>query len=186
VYYYKEGMAAPMGSFKNFNRRARAVLAVDRTLQETVAGRYETVARLADAGSYDVVFFMESPRLLHCFAASVLPNKKQLNLQPYPVLAQRLSTGSVKKGKTTTLRFRLSDAKLGTPLTGLSDLQVLTVLAPGIWQDRQGALELGEGIYSIELTPPRAGAYYVSLNASWKNKNLLPPWNLMFRATALH
>lgn len=186
VYYYKEGMAAPMGSFKNFNRRARAVLAVDRTLQETVAGRYETVARLADAGSYDVVFFMESPRLLHCFAASVLPNKKQLNLQPYPVLAQRLSTGSVKKGKTTTLRFRLSDAKLGTPLTGLSDLQVLTVLAPGIWQDRQGALELGEGIYSIELTPPRAGAYYVSLNASWKNKNLLPPWNLMFRATAPH
>ena len=184
VYYYKEGMAAPMGSFNNFNRRARAVLAVDRTLQETKAGRYETVARLNDAGVYDVVFFMESPRVVHCFATTVSPNKERQAKLPHQIIAQRLSSGTVTKGKTTTLRFRLRDALLGTPITGLADLSVLTVLSPGIWQAHQPAKELGDGVYSVELLPPRSGAYYVSLDSLWRSKNLAPPGMLMFQVSA--
>jgi len=150
-------------------------------LQETTAGHYETVARLADAGTYDVVFFMESPPVVHCFATRVMPNKSQQRLLPHQVSAQRLSAGSVQAGKNTTLRFSLRDVELGIPVTGLADLQVLTVLSPGTWQNRQPARELGDGIYAVELIPPRQGAYYVRLNSAWRDKNLAPPRNLMFR-----
>jgi hypothetical protein len=60
---------------------------------------------------------------------------------------------------------------------------VLTVLAPGMWQERQDATELGDGIYSIKLKPSRAGAYYVSLNADWKKQKLVAPRSLMFRVS---
>src|SRR6185436_9818643 len=46
VYYYKEGMAAPMGSFANYSRQPRAVLVIDRSLKERSPGVYETVTRL--------------------------------------------------------------------------------------------------------------------------------------------
>src|SRR6185437_3401033 len=38
LYYYTEGMAAPMGDFQNYQREPRAVLVVDRSLRETNAG----------------------------------------------------------------------------------------------------------------------------------------------------
>ena len=37
IYFYKEGMAAPLGHFRNYNREPRAVLVVDRSLQERSA-----------------------------------------------------------------------------------------------------------------------------------------------------
>ena len=180
VYYYKEGMAAPMGSFKNFNRKARAVLAIDRTLQETEPGHYETVARLSEAGSYDVVFFMESPPVVHCFAARVLPNKEQQQQLPHSVIAQRLSGGSLSIGQSTRVRFRLLDGISGTPLRGVEKLQALIVLAPGSWQQRQAIQEMGDGVYAFNLTPTQEGAYFVKLNGDWDKQNLLAPRNLMF------
>src|SRR6185312_2994031 len=35
IYYYKEGMAAPMGYFSNYDKEARAVAVIDRTLRQT-------------------------------------------------------------------------------------------------------------------------------------------------------
>lgn len=184
VYYYKEGMAAPMGSFKNFGRKARAVLAIDRTLQETHAGRYETVARLTEAGSYDVVFFMESPRIVHCFATRIQPNKKRQELLPQSVIAQRISTSSLQVGKSASVRFRLRDAGSGEPLKGLQELQALIVLSPGVWRERQTIKELGNGVYAFDLTPTREGAYFVQLDTDWKKNSLLAPRNLMLRVVS--
>ena len=60
VYFYKEGMAAPMGSFSNYGCQPRAVLVVDRSLRERGSpGVYETTVRLRKPGEYDVVFFLE-------------------------------------------------------------------------------------------------------------------------------
>ncbi len=39
IYYYKEGMAAPMGQFSNYGKEPVAVLVVDRSLRETRARR---------------------------------------------------------------------------------------------------------------------------------------------------
>ena len=72
IYYYKEGMAAPMGSFQNYSRQPRAVLVVDRSLQGARRrAAYETVAPPAGPGRYQVAFFLDSPRAVHCFPLTV-------------------------------------------------------------------------------------------------------------------
>ena len=42
LYYYVEGMMAPMGTFSNYKRRPRALLLLDRSLSETAPGVYST------------------------------------------------------------------------------------------------------------------------------------------------
>jgi hypothetical protein len=80
VYFYKEGMAAPMGQLDNGGRSPRAVLAIDRSLREIDApGSYETVVPLPEAGTYDVVFFLDSPHIVHCFPMRIAspPGKEE-------------------------------------------------------------------------------------------------------------
>ena len=40
-------------------------------------------------------------------------------------------------------------------------MRVLTFLAPGVWQKRQWAQSVGDGVYESEITAPQAGVYYV-------------------------
>ena len=47
IYFYKEGMAAPMGHFKNYGKQPRAALVVDRSLREVQPGVYQTTAKMA-------------------------------------------------------------------------------------------------------------------------------------------
>lgn len=61
IYYYMEGMTAPMGSFKNYGRVPRAVRVVDRSLRETAEGVYSARARIPKRGKYDVAFLLDSP-----------------------------------------------------------------------------------------------------------------------------
>jgi hypothetical protein len=74
IYYYTEGMAAPMGNFENYKREPRAVLVADRSMREVKTGTYETVTRLPRDGAYDVAFLLDSPRIMHCFEAKVAEN----------------------------------------------------------------------------------------------------------------
>ena len=68
VYYYKEGMAAPMGTFKTYSCEPLAVMVVDRSLRERIdAGCYETVLKLPRPDSYDVIFFLDAPRIMCSF-----------------------------------------------------------------------------------------------------------------------
>jgi hypothetical protein len=71
IYYYTEGMAAPMGSFQNYKRDPRALLVLDNSLRETERGVYTSALRLPAAGHYDVVFLLDSPRVVNCFDLSV-------------------------------------------------------------------------------------------------------------------
>ncbi|MEL6867260.1 MAG: hypothetical protein AAFP19_22735, partial [Bacteroidota bacterium] len=50
IFYYKEGMAAPMGSFNNYSHIPKAVHVIDRSIEEVQAGVYETVAKIRTAG----------------------------------------------------------------------------------------------------------------------------------------
>ncbi|MDT7778634.1 MAG: hypothetical protein QOC99_1146 [Acidobacteriota bacterium] len=52
----------------------RAVLVADRSLREVRTGTYESVTRLPSSGAYDVAFLLDSPRITHCFEASVAEN----------------------------------------------------------------------------------------------------------------
>ncbi|MEW6209842.1 MAG: YncE family protein [Acidobacteriota bacterium] len=165
IYYYKEGMAAPMGSFNNYGREPRAAMVVDRSLKERSPGVYSTTARLPRAGRYDVSFFLDSPRILHCFGLVV--NVDDLAQADKLVEIESLiKERAIKVDKAVSLRFKLSDPRTRAPKNDLKDVEVLVFLAPGIWQYRKLAHGVGEGVYEISFTPPRAGVYYVFAQCS--------------------
>ncbi len=162
IYYYSEGMAAPMGSFQNYKRDPRALLVLDNSLRETERGVYTSTVRLPKAGPYDVVFLLDSPRLVNCFQMSVaenpaLPTKVETSLKIEPLVKEALATA----GERYTLRFKVLDAKSGTAKPDLKDVMVLAFLAPGIWQQRELAKPATDGVYEMSFVPPEPGVYYI-------------------------
>jgi YVTN family beta-propeller protein len=181
VYYYKEGMAAPMGSFSNYGRQPLGAEVVDRSLRErTSPGVYQTVARLPKPGRYDVVFFLDSPRFVHCFEFAVEPNpaiESERNAGKVAVTALAPTTPP-KLGEELTFKFRIVDQASNQPVSGLTDVVIVTFLAPGTWHRRELAKEEGDGVYSIGFNPPQPGVYYghvqcSSVNLQFGNPNYL-------------
>lgn len=162
IYYYTEGMAAPMGSFQNYKRDPRALLVLDNSLRETARGVYSTTVRLNNPGAYNVAFLLDSPRLTNCFEIKVeqnpnAPTKLESSFKIEPVAKEAVA----RVGERFTLRFKVVDFKTGAAKAGLNDLSVLVFLAPGIWQQRELAKSLDEGVYEMSFVPPSAGVYYV-------------------------
>src|ERR1700752_29400 len=87
LYYYSEGMAAPMGNFQNYRREPMAVAVVDRSLRETAPGVYSTTVKLPASGDYDVAFLTDAPRIARCFETSADPNPQ---LKEAPAVALRI------------------------------------------------------------------------------------------------
>jgi len=162
VYYYMEGMAAPMGSFQNYKREPKGVLVVDRSLRETSAGVFSTTARMAGSGNYDVLLFLDAPRVVHCFPTSVKPNPefaehKQTDM---PKVEYLVKETRIKPGEQVKIQFRISDRATSKPRADLKDVGFMTFLAPGIWQRREPAKNVGDGIYEAVFTAPQEGIYY--------------------------
>jgi hypothetical protein len=162
IYFYTEGMAAPMGSFTNYKRDPKALLLIDFSLAETSRGVYETTVRLPEAGPYDVAFLLDSPRLLNCFSATVAENPTTrkpagVTISFHPLAKENV----VRVGENYTFRFKVVDTISNQPKPNLEDLGVLVFLAPGIWQQRETAKAVGDGVYEISFVPPQAGVYYV-------------------------
>ena len=162
IYYYSEGMAAPMGSFQNYKRDPRALLVMDNSLRETERGIYSTTVRFNTPGQYDVAFLLDSPRLINCFEVTVAenpnaPKKAETAIKIEPLVKEAVANA----GERFSVRFKVIDSKTGSAKTDLNDLSVLVFLAPGIWQQRELAKPIGEGVYETSFVPPSAGVYYV-------------------------
>jgi YVTN family beta-propeller protein len=163
IYYYKEGMAAPMGSYSNYSQSPRAVLVVDRSLKQRKPGGYETSAKLGRPGPYLVAFFLDTPRFVHCFEG--------LAVEPGPASAAparpRIETSAdrlhVRTGETVHLRFHVVDADGKKLAKNAEDIHAVLMLNPGIWHDRRWASPDGTGGFTIDFVPPRAGFYSVSV-----------------------
>ena len=162
IYYYTEGMAAPMGNFQNYKREPRAVLVADRSLREVKTGTYETVTRLPKVGAYDVAFLLNSPRVTHCFDAQAAENPSVERERVASLGVEYLDQDKpLRAGEDYKLRLRLSDKATGKPVDGLKDVQILTFLSPGIWQKRALAQGKGEGVYELNINVPEAGLYLI-------------------------
>lgn len=161
IYYYTEGMAAPMGSFQNYRRVPRALLVLDNGLRETARGVYSTTIRLDTPGYYDAVLLLDSPRAVHCFDFTVEQNPAQPKQTAAALRVEQLSSESPVVGESYNLRFKMIDESSGGPKANLNDLGVLVFLAPGIWQQRMPAKAIGDGVYEISFVPPQPGVYYV-------------------------
>lgn len=162
IYYYAEGMAAPMGSFKNYGEWGRAVMVVDRSLREESPGIYSTTIKFNDLGMFDVAFFMDSPRMVHCFDMKVAANPKiQKKRTPKVVVKPIKYPKDLKVGESATLTFQVFDGFTNEPKTNLKSVGVMTSLSPGIWQERIWAKDKGKGVYSFDFKPPKTGFYYI-------------------------
>lgn len=160
LYYYTEGMAAPMGNFQNYKREPLATMVVDRSLREIKPGVYSTTIKLPASGRYDVAFLNDSPRVSHCFTVSAeinpaLKEEKQVALSMELQVKER----KVAVGQDFTFRFKLIDTATGDPKSDLKDVRVLTFLSPGVWQRRDIAKSVGDGVYELRINVPEAGVY---------------------------
>ena len=109
IYYYTEGMAAPMGSFQNYRRVPKALLVLDNGLRETARGVYSTTIRLDAPGYYDAVFLLDSPRAVHCFDFRVDDIRQAKTEDRRALVAQQLTSESPVVGEPYNLRFRIID-----------------------------------------------------------------------------
>ena len=164
IYYYQEGMAAPMGNFSNYGREPRAVLIVDRSLREREPGTYFSVARLPQAGPYKIVMFINSPRVVACVDFFIAPNPEHA-APAAPRIEPVTTQSSVEPGKQIQMSFRITDSATGKPITDLKDVLALT-FSVGVWQDRRLIEHVGEGVYSLTVTPPGPAIYQVYLSCA--------------------
>jgi hypothetical protein len=162
LYYYQEGMSAPMGNLQNYRREPLAVLVVDRSLRETTPGTYTATVKLPASGRYDVAFLTDSPRIAHCFEAAADPNPMLTELQRVALRIEHQSKEmQLPINHELPQRFKLIETKTNNAKDGLDDVRVLTFLASGTWQRRDIAKPLGNGMYEVNLNLPESGVYRV-------------------------
>ena len=184
LYYYQEGMAAPMGNFQNYRREPLATLIVDRSLRETAPGVYSTTVKLPASGHYDVAFLTDSPRIAHCFDIAADPNpllkeEKGVALR----IEHQARDNQLQVGHDFTLRFKLIETKTNKAKDDLQDVRVLTFLAPGTWQRRDLAKSLGNGMYEINLNVPETGVYMIFVESGSMGVRFRDMPALMLEAT---
>lgn len=165
LYYYQEGMMAPMGTFSNYKRIPLGLMVLDRSLAETEPGTYSVVVRTDRSGRFDVPILIDQPRVMNCFQVTVAEQPGTKNaMTASAVQIESLSDSShYSPGQSHTLRFRVTDLTGKQPVQGLHDVQALVIEAPGLWQQRRRLKETGEGIYSLQQTFPHAGSYRIVL-----------------------
>jgi DNA-binding beta-propeller fold protein YncE len=166
IYYYKEGMAAPIGHFSNYGHYAQAVMVLDRSLKP-FRGGYSSVGILPAAGEYDVAVFINSPRTISCFRMSVAADPAfAAKKRGMPVTIEHLTTELVVPVRgPSKLAFRLKDAETQEPKSALADAMVLIVRAGSTWFTRQPLAGADGGRYETDFVPPEPGVYYVYVGA---------------------
>lgn len=173
LYYYVEGMNVPMGTIQNYKRRPHAVMLIDRSLAETAPGVYTSPVKLKRAGLFDVPLIIDQPRIANCFELKIGVSPDGEKYTPVASTAAEAMFGKdrLKSNETTSLKFRIADAVTKQGLEGLNDVEVLVFEPPGIWQQRQWAKEVGDGVYEIKQTFPRTGLYHVMVRIKSRGLN---------------
>ena len=162
IYYYSEGMAAPMGSFQNYRRKPRGLMVVDRSLREVTTGVYSTTTKLPKSGIYDVAFLLDSPRITHCFNAEAKPNPDVPRDKQVAIRIEYLNKDQqLRVAQNYKLRFKVVDTTTLRAKSDLKDVRVLTLLSSGIWQKRDFARSVGDGVYELDIKVPQTGVYFV-------------------------
>lgn len=167
IYYYSEGMAAPSGHFSTYGKKPKAVQVIDKSIEETSPGSYETTVQMRSSGTYEVSLFMDVPSFMECFPVTVLPNKEreleQLQNSLGPLSIKYIAeTNRPKVGQELSLRFELWDIKTQQPVSQLNDVKLMTMNSAGRGHHSLNATESEtEGIYETQLTFNEEGLHYV-------------------------
>lgn len=168
IYYYVEGMMAPMGTFSNYKRRPKALMLLDRSISEVAPGTYSAQIKLRGSGRFDVPILIQQPRIVNCFEFEVLdsPDGEKNRTGASIAVETMFKDQRFKAGESVSLKFKVTDAVTKQPVTGLMDLRVLVFEPPGVWQQRQVGKEIGGGVYEVTQVFPRAGVFNVMVASS--------------------
>lgn len=169
LYFYQEGMMAPMGTFSNYKRMPRGILILDRSLKEVSPGVYRAPVTFPKAGRYDVPLLIDRPRTMHCFQVSVQESvngaSTATGTRP-PIVRAQFGNTQIQARVPTAIGFVLIDPTTQQPIVGIRDVQVLLFEPPGIWQQRQHAREVEPGRYAITQSFPHPGEYRVMVQTA--------------------
>ena len=184
TYFYMEGMNAPSGNYKVFGASARAVTVIDRSLREEEPGVFVSTVKIPAAGRYDVAFMLDTPEVLHCFSASAGEDQMAAPVVGEFALEYLEQKRVTAVGDEYPLRFRLSDAGSGQPVSGLRDVSVLYFRSPGRDRREVLAVDEGDGVYRADLPIGAAGGYFAHVGIRSHNISYdeLPFFSLVARA----
>lgn len=165
LYYYQEGMMAPMGTFTNHKRIPHALMILDRSLTETAPGVYAAPVKFGKAGHFDVPLLIDQPRLTNCFQITVAeqPGAKHDVSKVSVQIEAMFENHHFLPKQLQTLNFRIIDSVTKQPINGLKDVRALVIEPPGEWQQRRRLKETEEGVYSLRQSFPHAGSYQLLL-----------------------
>lgn len=177
IYFYQEGMAAPMFSIEGYGKTPKSAMVLDRSIHETSPGIYSIGVKLPKAASYDVPVFVDSPSISHCFKVAVEVNPLLKKSTETAVALHPIKNDlQVRPGEPVEVTFRLVDPTTQKPRTGLKDVEVTVLLAEALRQQHLEAESVGDGVYRFTFTPEKAGVYYamVHIPSLRVNSNQLP------------
>ena len=189
IYYYTEGMAAPSGHFSTYGKKPKAVLAVDKSIEEVALGTYETTAKLRTPGDYDISLFLDTPSFMECFPITILPDedkeKERLNKLIGPLSIKYLTQKSLASvGEEVTVTFELMDSKTKETVTNLKDVRLMTMDSFGKGNSNVVAKETEtKGVYSTKLTLEDEGVHYVYIECNSRGLSFNNPQFLVLHAS---
>ncbi len=161
MYYYQEGMMAPIGTFSNYKRMPHAVMVLDNSLRETAPGVYTVQVRLAKSGRFDVPLVIDQPRVVNCFQASVAESAgtEKIAVDASVRIEMLAEKNTPQTNSPASIKFKIVNVTNDQAIIGLKDVRALVFEPPGTWQKRLLATDIGDGIYEIQQIFPRAGNY---------------------------
>jgi len=186
IYYYMEGMVAPMGTFTSYGRIPRAVGILDRSLRETDKGVYSARIRIPKSGDYTVAFLVDAPWVDNCFSFSAIDNpainpaEEKLEVQ----IVDRSPQHTITLGEELNLRFALRTPNRPTALQGDEEVVTLATRPPGNWQLRSRLSPGADGDYRLALKPDLPGIYLVSVAVPKLRTSLVDLPYLVFEVKA--
>ncbi len=165
VYFYPEGATAASGSFQGHTLFPRAAQVVDRSLREEAPGVYAGRVRIPEEGDYLVAVMLGDPLLVHCFEFTAKPNEALQEAARLPDL-EYLNKNNMNPvaGQPFAVQLQLTDPATGQGIDGLEDVFIFANQVAGNWNTRTVASSMGEGVYEVPLTMPRAGLYAVYID----------------------
>jgi DNA-binding beta-propeller fold protein YncE len=172
------------GSFQGHTLFPRAAQVVDRSLREEAPGVYAGRVRIPEEGDYLVAMMLSDPLLVHCFEFTAKPNEALQATVNLPELVYLNDDLNPVAGQPFDLQIQLIDPESGQGIDGLTDVFILANQVGGNWNTRTTATSVGDGIYEVQLTMPRAGLYtaFFAVPSIGLNVDQLPGLNLEVEA----
>jgi len=164
IYYYMEGMVAPMGTFTTYGRTPMGVTVIDRSLKEVERGVYQARIRIPTHGEHSVAFLVDTPWIDNCFSftAAVDPELEKEREAPKPEIVYLSSQSEVEPGQPFELRFNLKRGQASDKDAPLPEVVVMATRPPGNWQIRQVVKPGDDGAYRVQLVPEKPGIYLIN------------------------